>query len=162
MHCSVVVWGAGESGVSEAFIFPQSLQWARTRLHSSDEDLAASLKVKLSKVRAWLEGSARPTFRQAQKLAETLRVPLPFLFMKTPPDQRLPLPDRRTVALRDHPTPSADLLAVANAGKRRQDWLREYRVARKGHPPLRSSVPQPSPRIQASSPDVSGKPWGSP
>ena len=133
--CSVVVERTGESGVIQAFISPQSLEWARTRLHSSGRDLAALLKVKPSKVKAWLEGEARPTFKQAQKLAATLRVPLPFLFMKTPPDLHLPLPDRRTIALRDHPTTSSDLLAVANAGKRRQDWLREYRIAQ-GAPPL--------------------------
>jgi Zn-dependent peptidase ImmA (M78 family) len=52
-----------------------------------------------------------------------------FLYLKNPPAQPLPLPDRRVVALRDHPTPSADLIDVANAMKRKQDWYRDYRLS---------------------------------
>jgi Zn-dependent peptidase ImmA (M78 family) len=113
----------------EAFISPPTLAWARERLRTGDESLAHSLNVKVTRLRAWEGGESRPTFRQAQSLADALRIPLAFLFLQKPPTLVLPLPDRRTAALRDHPSPSADLLDTANAVKRKQDWYRDYRVA---------------------------------
>jgi len=105
------------------------LAWALERLKASDRRIAKSLNVKLDRFHLWETGESRPTFRQAQLLADALKIPFAFLFLKNPPIQRLPLPDRRVIALHDHPTPSPDLLDVANAIKRKQDWYRDYRLS---------------------------------
>ena len=115
--------------MSEAFISPPILTWARERLKASDLQIAKSVNVKLDRLRAWETGESRPTFRQAQLLADALKIPLAFLYLKRPPVQELPLPDRRVIALRDHLAPSADLIDVANAVKRKQDWYRDSRTA---------------------------------
>lgn len=115
--------------MSEAFISPPVLTWARERLKASDRQIAKSVNVKPDRLRTWETGESRPTFRQAQLLAVALKIPFTFLYLKSPPVQELPLPDRRVIALRDHPTPSADLIDVANAVKRKQDWYRDYRLA---------------------------------
>jgi len=115
--------------LTQAFISPQMLAWARDRQHATDGALAASLHLKVGKVREWQRGEAMPTLRQAEKLAALLKVPLPFLYLKSPPSVELPLPDRRTVALRLHPVPSPDFLDTAYAAKRKQDWYRDYRTA---------------------------------
>lgn len=103
--------------------------WARERLKASDLRIAKSVHVSPAKLKAWETGESRPTLRQAQLLASALRIPFAFLYLKHPPVQELPLPDRRVIALRDYPTPSADLLDVANAVKRKQDWYRDYRAS---------------------------------
>ena len=113
--------------MTTAFISPEMLVWARERQHVKEEALASSLHLKAGKVRDWERGAAMPTLRQAEKLAELLKVPLPFLYLKSPPSVELPLPDRRTIALREHPAPSSDFVDTANAVKRKQDWYRDYR-----------------------------------
>jgi Zn-dependent peptidase ImmA (M78 family) len=115
--------------LTQAFISPQMLAWARDRQHATEETLAASLHVKVDKVREWQRGEALPTFRQAERLAAILKVPLPFLYLKSPPRVELPLPDRRTTAIRLHPVPSPDFLDTAHAVMRKQDWYRDYRKA---------------------------------
>jgi len=105
------------------------LVWARERQHVKEEALARSLHLKAGKIRDWERGEAMPTLRQAEKLAELLKVPLPFLYLKSPPSVELPLPDRRTIALREHPAPSSDFVDTANAVKRKQDWYRDYRTS---------------------------------
>ena len=112
-----------------AFISPQMLAWARERQHAKEESLARSLHLKVGKLREWERGEAMPTLRQAERLAELLKVPLPFLYLKNPPSVELPLPDRRTKALRQHPSPSSDFVDAANAVKRKQDWYRDYRTS---------------------------------
>jgi Zn-dependent peptidase ImmA (M78 family)/transcriptional regulator with XRE-family HTH domain len=115
--------------MSEAFISPPVLIWARERLKASDRQIAKTLNVKPNRLHTWETGESRPTFRQAQLLADALKIPFAFLYLKSPPVEELPLPDRRVTALRDHPTPSPDLIDVANAAKRKQDWYRDYRLS---------------------------------
>ncbi|MFO0244704.1 MAG: helix-turn-helix domain-containing protein [Betaproteobacteria bacterium] len=59
--------------------------------------LARKLGTKPDRVAAWEAGEARPTFRQAQDLAHALHVPFGYLFLAEPPEEELPIPDRRTL-----------------------------------------------------------------
>ncbi len=109
-----------------ALISPVILRWARERAYLDHETLAKSARVKPEKIMLWEEGKEKPTFRQAQTLAKKLCIPLGFLFLPHPPEEKLPIPDLRTVGGHlpgDFSIDMHDLLADV---LRKQDWYRDY------------------------------------
>lgn len=113
--------------MAEAFITPALVRWARERSDFTADTLAEKVSVSESKIRAWEDGGARPTFRQAQALASKLHVPFGFLFLSTPPTERIPLPDLRTLAGSNLGPPSPNFVDILNDALRKQEWYREYR-----------------------------------
>jgi Zn-dependent peptidase ImmA (M78 family) len=108
---------------------PNVLQWALERAGRSIEDL----KGKFPQLPAWASGTKQPTLKQLEAFARATRAPFGFLFLDEPPEERLPIPDFRTVAHR--PTrPSPELLDTIYAMQRRQDWLREERIDAEADP----------------------------
>lgn len=69
---------------ARAPIHPAALTWAREVGHVTVEDLAKALNVKPSRVIAFEDGDARPTFRQLTLLAAKLDRPLGFFFAEPP------------------------------------------------------------------------------
>ena len=110
----------------EAFVTPEVLRWARERDHLSPEDVAKRFKVPASRVQDWEQGFARPTFRQAERLAQQLNVPFGYLFLSAPPVEKLPLPDLRTVGDQTPPTPSPELWDALVDAMEKQAWYRDY------------------------------------
>ena len=113
--------------MGEAFITPSLLLWARERRNMGIDDLAQKMKLKPDALLAWEAGDGRPTFRQAQRLARTLNVPFGYLFLVSPPDQELPIPDLRTFANEQPRKPSPEFLDLLNDVLTKQQWFREYR-----------------------------------
>lgn len=102
---------------------PSVLRWARERSRLDPEELARKIPVKVERVQAW-EETGRISLAQIGKLASKTRTPEGFLFLPAPPEDRLEIPDLRTVG--DHPVrPSPDLLDTVHAMQRRQAWMRE-------------------------------------
>ncbi|MCY3716608.1 MAG: ImmA/IrrE family metallo-endopeptidase [Chloroflexi bacterium] len=66
-------------------ISPEVLTWARERLGYSQEALAAKRK-DFRKVAEWERGKSRPTYRQLEKLAKDLWLPVAVFFLPEPPD----------------------------------------------------------------------------
>lgn len=112
--------------MSTALINPEILRWAVERAHVSDDMLAKSAGIRQDKLRTWLGGEARPTFRQAQRLAHALKVPFGYLFLAEPPDEELPIPDLRTIGDQVQHYISPDLRDVLNDVLRKQGWYRDY------------------------------------
>ena len=112
--------------VTQALINPAQLRWARERVGLSLEDAASSASVKPEQLSAWESGERRPTFRQAQSLAQHFHAPFGYLFLNAPPQELLPLPDLRTVAGAGVPRPSVDLLDTVRIALQRQAWYLEY------------------------------------
>ena len=75
---------------------PRLLEWARERAGLTAETLAEKLGVSAEKLAAW-EQDGRITYRQAEKLARVTHTAFGYLFLAEPPDERLPIPDLRTV-----------------------------------------------------------------
>lgn len=98
---------------------------------------AAAAGVKFEQLAAWENGVGDPpTFRQAQKLAHTLHAPFGYLFLGKVPEERLPLPDLRTVAgAPPPPKPSVNLIETIRLTLRRQAWFVEY-LRDQGQEPL--------------------------
>ena len=94
------------------------LQWAIER-SGRQRDIEARFPID-----EWLAGVKVPTLRQLEQFAKVTHTPLGFLFLPQPPQDRMPIPNFRTVA--DVPfRPSPDLLDSIHDMKRRQDWMRD-------------------------------------
>lgn len=116
----------------DAHINPAMLRWALARSPVSEAELASSFGKGEDTIDRWLTGEARPTFRQAQRLAKRLRVPFGYLFLEGPPDEDVALPD-----FRRHPAStdlSLDLRDVIADVLRKQDWYRDHRAERDEQP----------------------------
>ncbi len=120
--------------MATAHVNPVMLRWAAARADVNPEALSKSLKQKVPTVESWLEGSASPTFVQAQKLAKRLRVPFGYLFVSEPPADDLPLPDFRRRPAGATLKPSVDLLDVIADVQRHQDWYRDFRLGNDEQP----------------------------
>jgi Zn-dependent peptidase ImmA (M78 family) len=119
---------------TEAFITPELIEWARERRNYSIQELAIKINRDPQKVEAWEKGISRPTFDEAQELAEKLYIPFGYLYLSEPPVVRLPLPDLRTIKGRHPSLPSPNFLDVIYDALRKQDWYRESQESRNAEP----------------------------
>lgn len=107
-------------------INPDTLAWALHRARLNPDHLAKAAGASAERVNAWIEGKARPTYRQAQKIARKLRVSLGQLLLPPPGPMELPIPDlRRGPDARTEPSP--ELIETIYDALRKRDWWREYR-----------------------------------
>jgi Zn-dependent peptidase ImmA (M78 family)/transcriptional regulator with XRE-family HTH domain len=113
---------------------PRILRWARERAGLDESALAKKLKLKPDRVMEWEETGELP-YKKAELLAQKTYTPFGFLFLREPPEDKLPIPDFRT--LRDAPLrrPSPDLLDTVYQMQRRQAWMRDFLVE-EGEKPL--------------------------
>lgn len=109
---------------------PELVRWARERASLSVEELGR----RFSKIEAWELGEAQPTFKQLEAFAKVTHVPIGYLFLPEPPEERLPIPDFRTVSDTVLERPSPDLLDTIFTMQRRQAWLREERIEYEADP----------------------------
>ena len=104
---------------------PEMLRWACERAGFD----VAHLAERMPQLLAWVRSERQPTLKQLEKLANLTHTPLGYLFLPEPPDERLPVPDYRTVADTTRGgRPSPDLLDTLYTMQRRQEWLRESLV----------------------------------
>ena len=104
-------------------IRPEMLRWACERAGCDVNDLAG----RLPGLPAWERGEKQPTARQLEAFANATHVPLGYLFLPTPPEERVPIADFRTVEASVR-RPSPDLLDTIYSMQRRQAWLRDERL----------------------------------
>ncbi|MBT0964006.1 XRE family transcriptional regulator [Denitromonas iodatirespirans] len=112
--------------MAHANVNPSQLLWSRLRAGLTLDEIAAKLPARTDKVLAWESGESRPTFIQAQKWAKVAHIPFGFLFLARPPQERLPIPDLRTVGCETPSTPSLDLLETVKDVLRKQAWYIDY------------------------------------
>ena len=103
---------------------PEMLRWACERA-GHDVDHVAK---RIPQLRAWIRHERQPTLKQLERLANVTHTPLGYLFLPEPPDERLPVPDYRTLSGTAAAKPSPDLLDTLYTMQRRQAWLRESLV----------------------------------
>lgn len=101
---------------------PELIRWAADRSQLPKEDLAE----RFPKLAEWSSGEGMPTIRQLEEFASRTRTPLGYFFLQTPPDERLPLPDFRTVGDVPIGRPSPDLIETIQTMQRRQSWMRDF------------------------------------
>ena len=103
---------------------PEMLRWACKRAGND----VAHFAERMPQLSSWIRREKQPTLKQLEKLARLTHTPLGYLFLSEPPDERLPVPDYRTVTGAARDKPSADLLDTIYTMQRRQGWLREFLV----------------------------------
>ena len=108
--------------MSRANIQPDLIDWACQRSGAH----VAALEKRFPKLPQWLTGEVRPTMLQLEGFAKATLTPVGYFFLPKPPEERLPVPDFRTVKNEAVSRPSAALLETIYTMQRRQDWLREY------------------------------------
>ena len=101
---------------------PDLLKWARTRAHRTTADLVG----RFPKLDQWESGELHPTLKQLEAFARTVHVPIGYLFLPTPPEEPIPIPDLRTMASRELAEPSPDLLDMIYLCQQRQQWYRDF------------------------------------
>ncbi len=108
---------------------PKVLRWARERAGLDQTTLAKKVtgKPTAGRVKQW-EQTGVLTFAQVRKLAHATHTPEGFLYLNEPPDDRLPIPDFRTVKDERVRRPSPDLLDTVNMMQRRQTWMRDFLI----------------------------------
>lgn len=105
-------------------IKPELFQWAQERSGISFDHLCE----KFPKYPQWLRGEAEPTVKQLEKFADQTYTPLGYFFLAKPPEDRLPIPDFRTVSDRRVSRPSPHLLDTIYAVQLRQEWMRGFLI----------------------------------
>lgn len=81
-----------------ALVTPEVLQWARGLDRITVEEIARKLKVDVSKIQSWENGSEYPSLVQAKALAKQYRIPFAYLYLPGTPQKtkRLEKVDYRT------------------------------------------------------------------
>ena len=100
---------------------PEMLLWACNRAGRDVADVAE----RVPQLWAWIRSEQQPTLKQLERLAKVTHTPLGYLFLPEPPDERLPVPDYRTVSGAATAKPGPDLLDTLYTMQRRQAWLRD-------------------------------------
>lgn len=113
---------------------PKLLEWARDRAGLDRDALAKKLGTKPERVAEW-EQTGRLRMSQAEKLAEKTHTPFGFLFLAEPPEDKLPIPDFRTVSDGGIRRPTPDLIETVEIMQRRQAWMRSFLIE-EGQPAL--------------------------
>lgn len=103
---------------------PELLKWACDRAGMDMQSLAA--KEPFKKLPHWLSGETKPTIKQLEKFAKATRTPFGYFFLTEPPEEKIPIPDLRTVANREIARPSPGLLETIFICQQRQEWYRDY------------------------------------
>ena len=111
-------------------VSPKLLAWARQRSGLPFDDLAQ----RFPKLAAWERGEQAPTFKQLESYAQATRTAIGFFFLPAPPEEKVPIPDYRTVGDARVTRPSADLLDTIYQCEQRQDWYRDYAVLNREGP----------------------------
>ncbi len=108
--------------MNRVHIKSEMLRWARERAGLT----IADLEKRFPRLGAWEQGHAAPTLKQLERYAKATYAPVGYFFLQTPPDERVPIPDLRTVGNARIANPSPDLLDTVYICQQRQDWFREF------------------------------------
>lgn len=107
------------------------ISWALARSGRSAESLAR----RFPKLALWESGEAQPTIKQLEAFAKKTWTPVGYFFLPEPPQEKLPIPDFRTVSNWALGTASPNLIDTLQIMQRRQSWMRDYLMDH-GHEPL--------------------------
>jgi Zn-dependent peptidase ImmA (M78 family) len=80
----------------------------------------------LSHFYRWKTKEEQPTYAQIENLANKIHIPFGYFFLKTPPQENIPIFEFRTVNSAAVPKPSRDLIDTYYQMSAIQNWMRDY------------------------------------
>lgn len=108
---------------TEVNISADMLTWAITRAgHELHE-----FTIKAPRVKAWIEGTKKPTVKQLEKFSKKVHLPFGYLFLTEPPKEKLPIPYFRSNGNQTDSV-SINVYDTILLIQQRQDWLRDYLI----------------------------------
>ena len=116
--------------VTRVAVAPDLLHWAVERAGWD----AQTTERRAPRLDEWATGRP-PTLKQLEKFASDTHTPFGLLFLAEPPDERVPIPDLRTLGNVSVARASADMLDTIYICQDRQEWYRDY-ARRQGFTPL--------------------------
>ena len=111
-------------------IQPKFFTWALDRCGKTED----VMRNKFPKFPDWLSGEPYPTLKQLEKFAAATYTPLGYFFLDEPPEDKLPIPDFRTVKGQPE-RPSPNLLDTIQSMQSRREWMHEF-LLEEGQKPL--------------------------
>lgn len=78
------------------------------------------------KLNEWLSGSRKPTFAQLQEICRKLHIPVGYLFLDAPPNEKLDILEYRTIKSEGLVEPSNNLQDTVMEMEMIQDWMKKY------------------------------------
>ena len=110
---------------------PEMLRRARERAGLSAEDLRG----KFPKMDLWEREALQPTLKQLEAFAKATYLPIGYFFIGEMPDDKIPIPDLRTIGNREVRRPSINLLETIYICQQRQAWYHDYAREHGDEPP---------------------------
>jgi Zn-dependent peptidase ImmA (M78 family) len=108
-------------------INPKLLKWARERAGLLPADISSDKRFR--KYEYWERGEKMPTFKQLEDFASKTYTPFGYLFLpEPPPEEKIPIPDFRTIKDKRIQRPSPNLLETIQTMQSRQEWMRDFLV----------------------------------
>ena len=132
--------------MTKALINKKMLTWARERIGADVPTFAKKLGVDEERLSNWEGGGESITFAKAIEFAKKAYVPFGYLYLNEPPQEKLPIPDLRTVNGHGVSKPSAELFDLIKLMLDRQDWYKDYLISNLATPVEcvgRASLDQP-------------------
>lgn len=103
-------------------VAPELLEWARERSGRDKEHFDRNFP----KLPEWIAGTAKPTFKQLEDYASSTYTAIGYFFLSSPPEEKLPIPDYRTLRNKAIAKPSPHLRDTIYLCQERQDWYQDY------------------------------------
>lgn len=103
-------------------VSPRIIRWAIERSAVDYETLLH----RFPQLAEWEAGISNPTVKQLENFCKAVYVPVGYMFLPEPPEERLPIPDFRTFNNNEISKPTANLLETVYSCQERQAWYREY------------------------------------
>ncbi len=103
---------------------PKMLKWARERGNFSVDMLKSSFP----HFEKWESGEKLPTFKQLEAFAKKVHIPIGYLFLPEPIEEKLPITDFRTINTANVRF-SVDLLDTIYLCQQRQEWYHNYAIS---------------------------------
>ncbi|OGV50376.1 MAG: hypothetical protein A2X49_12015 [Lentisphaerae bacterium GWF2_52_8] len=109
-------------------IKPELLKWARERAGLLPSDISKDKR--FTKYELWESGKKMPTFKQLEGFAHKTYTPFGYFFLpKPPPEDKIPIPDFRTIKNKCIQRPSLHLLDTIQTMQSRQEWMRDFFIS---------------------------------
>lgn len=110
-------------------VSPDVLNWVFQKAQNNPLPLKS-----IPLLQAWIDGTKVPTFSQIEDVSNETRIPLGYFFLNTPPEEKIPLLQFRTVKSEQYKDPSRNLIDTIHDMERIIDWTKNSMIESNSEP----------------------------